>query len=487
MGQAGGAVPLTTICPDSGQSGKSMLASSGGECSTEPTRRQDVDRRLLLRERRSGLPSAFLALVPAPSMMSQISVRVCDEVHGVEKVYQLQQPYAILGPGSGSDVSLPAHAAPRPRRFYLQAVDAGVVAVELAARSPATTPARAQLIGADNPLRIGTCSVMAERQFVNGRATPRTDRSRPTELANRLMEDTWLYFVNGHSRTTRKSVRHLRETLTLIGRSKCCHLKLSHPRVSRFQCSIVRCGEEFWAVSLSRRNELRVNGNPVKNSRLTVGDILSVGPFRFQLQRGVRPGSSPGLIVNGSLGTAGGGPPMHHKSAEDPLGQPPLEAQLVHDHLLEWEALRCSSDSDVVSLVQQFASVQQLLMAQSQQQASMLLHLIRNVQSSQENQQSLMKEQIAAIQSITDELQGWRTELERQTASPLRLIENKTPELPLPAGPPVSAPVERTPRTAEEIRAHASLSERINFLERERKSIVQKILRLLPGSSQSDA
>ncbi|MGE0375950.1 MAG: FHA domain-containing protein [Planctomycetaceae bacterium] len=420
--------------------------------------------------------------------MSQISVRVCDEVHGVEKVYQLQQPYAILGPGSGSDVSLPAHASARPRRFYLQAVDAGVVAVELASRPPAGVPVSARLIDPDNPLRIGSFAVMAERSFVNGQPVTRNvPDGKAVRFANRLMEDTWLYFVNGHSRTTRKSVRHLRETLTLIGRSKCCHLKLSHPRVSRFQCSIVRCGEEFWAVALSRRNELRVNGHPVRNSRLTVGDILSVGPFRLQLQQGVRPGSSPCLMVNGDADAAEDDSSAQENHKGTTLSERPLDASLSHDASLEWETVRCASDSDVISLVEQFTSVQQLLMAQSQQQASMLLHLIRNVQSSQESQQYLLREQIAAIQGISDELQAWRADLEQQAvAVPPRLIESRMSELPKPEGSAAIPAAERVPKTAAEIRAHASLSERINFLERERKSIVQKIIRLLPGNSEAD-
>ncbi|MBX3438837.1 MAG: FHA domain-containing protein [Planctomycetaceae bacterium] len=420
-------------------------------------------------------------------MMSQLCVRVCDEAHGVEKVYQLRQPYAILGPGAGSDIALPTTGNVKPRRFYLQAVDAGVIAVELASRKATATPAAAKLIGPDNPLRIGPYAILAERS-IERVSSAKGRRNGSHRLVNRLLDDTWLFFVNGHSRATRKSVRHLRETLTLIGRSRRCHLKLSHPRVSRFQCSIVRSGSEFWTVALSRRNELRVNGHPVKNSRLTVGDILSVGPFRMQLQQGARPGSSPSLLVNGDVDHE-----ISARRAEDvPRGltvrDKPPSGELTHDVSLEWETVRCASDTDVISLVEQFTAVQQLLMAQSQQQAAMLLHLIRNVQSSQESQQALLFEQITAIQGISDELQAWRAELEQQ-ATPPRLNDHRPPCVDttqaIEGGP--SQPVERIPKTAEEIQAHASLSERINFLERERKSIVQKIIRLLPGTSGADS
>ncbi len=424
-------------------------------------------------------------------MMSQLSVRVCDDVHGVEKVYQLQQPYAILGPGSGTDVTLPAVGNAKPRRFYLQAVDAGVVAVELASRRPmGVRPVSARLIGPGDPLRVGPYAVVAERSSGNGSPFPAPlGGPHSAKFSNDLMEDTWLFFVNGHSRTTRKSVRHLRESLTLIGRSKRCHLKLSHPRISRFQCSIVRAGNEFWAVSLSRRNQLRVNGNLVTNSRLTVGDILSVGPFRMQLQQGARPGSSPCLMLNGAVDAAASveGQSAPKEIPEAAMGEAPAEGELSQGISQEWEAVRCASDNDVVSLVEQFTAVQHLLMAQSQQQASMLLHLIRNVQTGHENQQSLLREQISAIQGISNELQTWRAELEQQAVQSLpRLVDGRIPPS-QPVSGAIGEPVpERIPKTAEEIQAHASLSERINFLERERKSIVQKIIRLLPGTSEGD-
>ncbi len=422
-------------------------------------------------------------------MMSQLSVRVCDDVHGVEKVYQLQQPYAILGPGTGTDVTLPATGDAKPRRFYLQAVDAGVVAVELASRrSLGIRPVSARLIGPGDPLRIGPYAVVAERSTGNGSPFPaRATGTHPAGFANDLMEDTWLFFVNGHSRATRKSVRHLRESLTLIGRSKRCHLKLSHPRISRFQCSVVRAGNEFWAVALSRRNQLRVNGHSVTNSRLTVGDILSVGPFRMQLQQGGCPGSSPCLMLNGESDGAIAGPTTPEAVPEAALSEAPAVGELSQGISQEWEAVRCASDNDVVSLVEQFTAVQHLLMAQSQQQASMLLHLIRDVQSGHESQQYLLREQISAIQGISNELQTWRAELEQQAVQPPpRLVDGRIPA-PRPEEELIREPApERVPKTAEEIKAHASLSERINFLERERKSIVQKIIRLLPGNSETD-
>lgn len=428
-------------------------------------------------------------------MMSPISVRVCDEVHGVEKVYQLQQPYAILGPGTDMDVTLPTVANIKPRRFYLQAVDAGVVAVELGGRrSTDPAPAAARLIRSGEALRIGPYAVIAERNHPHGSSNAsRAIAVRSSKFDNEPTQDTWLYFVNGHSRATGKSVRHLRQTLTLIGRSKSCHLKLSHPCISRYQCSVVRNGDEFWTVALSRRNDLRVNGRRVTSSRLTVGDILSVGPFRMQLQQGILPGSAPHRQSsdhpNGETDRPSGSP---HRAGTDRKGTR-RECDLLSGDSGEWDTVGCSSDSDIVSLIQQFATVQQLLMAQSQQQASMLLHLIRSIQLDQENQRELLKEQIAAIQAISDELHAWRAESERKavTIPPLRLESQLPPHLPSSDVPVMDANVQdaqtpRVPRTAEEIQAHASLSERINCLERERKSILQKILRLLPGKLETD-
>ena len=436
-------------------------------------------------------------------MSFHLSVRVRDQSHGVDKAYELRKPYAIIGMVPGADVPLPGEtndgkAAVKPRRIYLQAVSEGVIAVELASHKHPKTgaPAAARLTSEENPVKIGCFAVSAESRNADGDVSLAANAlSTSLKLPNRPVEDLWFYFINGHSRTRKNSRRHLRQNITLIGRSRRCHLKISHPDVSEFQCSVARIGDELYIVSLTRRSELRVNGHPVLHSRLSVGDVVSLGPFRMQLQGGVSSQSAP---VEEFVKPSAELPPQSH--TDDALAVSSQVQQIedakkaLQDLSSEWDAVQCTSDSDVVSLVEQFASVQQLLMAQSQQQTAMLLHLIGSVQSSQQGQQELLKEQISAIQGVAGELQTWRAELERQAGNAQGQTVQQQPPMPLlplqlppnPIVPRDAAPEQpREPKSPKDIQAHASLSERIKFLERERNSLLQKIMRLLPGSNDN--
>ncbi len=469
-------------------------------------------------------------------MMLDLALHVRDQA-GIDKEIVVRRPYAIVGSGQDSDVRIPDMDLTKPRRLYFQAVDEGILAVRLS--SPRQTkkgaPAAAHLLGNRERLKVGPYTVAAELRSPHADTAARYQRDFSIRrLPNQPNTNLCLRFVNGHTRTGRVSARYLRDTMTLIGSSSRSHLKLSHPDVPDFHSSIVRTGNEIWILALSRKCELQVNGHRVRHIKLVSGDILSIGPFLMQLQvdqhrdsstvlipreRAVRtippadassglPDSvqlpdSTDLIATSSsplaTGEKPGGSLIPHQSgildsdSASKVAETGFEQQ---DNSGEQDAISCSSNTDVVELVEQLTGLQQMLIEQSQLQTSLMIQLAAGAQTNQRSQEDLLREQIAAIQSIAGELQAWRSDLEKRVES--------AAGAPLPLGPPLLPgvpprnltqdgpfdPAElphlaREPKSQEDIEAHSSLSERIEFLEQERNSIIQRIVRLLPNSRDS--
>lgn len=407
-------------------------------------------------------------------MLGDLTVQVCHEVRGLEDEYHLPHPYAVVGSDVGAHVRVPAGQGESPRRFYLHALDAGLAVVELKSlrERPTSRPATARMLGRDDPVRIGEYSVFARWRTSEGAliASPH----ETLRLPNKPLSDLWLYFLNGRSRRHSNSARPLRESLTLVGRSKRCHVKLSHEQVADYQFSVVRTQCGLSVVDLSPQQQLELNGRRIGSEVVTPGDVLSIGPFRMQLQAGdpfsdVRPLESPGSDPMPDSGAP------HRRGVPD--DQPLMNRDLSRT---AQDTIVCSSEPSVGELVEQFATLQQILLAQSQQQMSMLLELIGNVHGSQLAQHDLLREQIEAMQKIGDELQGLRSEAAHHVLPQ---------QFPLLASPPPAAPTAppdefpRTPKSPRDIQAHATLTERIQYLERERNGLLRKIMKLVSGGT----
>jgi hypothetical protein len=74
-------------------------------------------------------------------------------------------------------------------------------------------------------------------------------------------------------------------TQFVIGRDPRCHLRPASSDVSRFHCAIASTGPSVQVRDLKSRNGTFVNGERVAGTvRIANGDVLSVGPLRFELQ-----------------------------------------------------------------------------------------------------------------------------------------------------------------------------------------------------------
>ncbi|MCM3903286.1 MAG: FHA domain-containing protein, partial [Pyrinomonadaceae bacterium] len=73
----------------------------------------------------------------------------------------------------------------------------------------------------------------------------------------------------------------------LIGRLQQCELVLNHPAVSRAQAGIKWIDNVYYLFSLRPGNPPKLNGRAVEETEaLAPGDIVELGPFRLEVDRG---------------------------------------------------------------------------------------------------------------------------------------------------------------------------------------------------------
>jgi hypothetical protein len=77
----------------------------------------------------------------------------------------------------------------------------------------------------------------------------------------------------------------LRETVTVIGRSRRCDIVLTDPNVSRQHAEIRRQGDGFMVVDLGSTNGIRVNRRDVKQAVLQHGDRIELGTTELLFER----------------------------------------------------------------------------------------------------------------------------------------------------------------------------------------------------------
>jgi len=81
-------------------------------------------------------------------------------------------------------------------------------------------------------------------------------------------------------------VHELRETVTLIGRSRRCDVVVEDPNVSRQHAEIRRQGDSYVIRDLGSTNGTRVNRRDARQATLQHGDRIEVGTTELRFERG---------------------------------------------------------------------------------------------------------------------------------------------------------------------------------------------------------
>lgn len=81
-----------------------------------------------------------------------------------------------------------------------------------------------------------------------------------------------------------KKPRSLDKDVMAVGRARGCDITLDATEVSAIHCIFYRAVSGFRVRDCGSRTGTRLNGTAVKNSLLTDGDVLQIGPFSFEVK-----------------------------------------------------------------------------------------------------------------------------------------------------------------------------------------------------------
>lgn len=75
----------------------------------------------------------------------------------------------------------------------------------------------------------------------------------------------------------------LDKPILLFGRHPECDVQLESKKISRRHCCLAQVGESFVIRDLGSTNGVKINGVRVIEGKLSIGDELTIGNFRYQL------------------------------------------------------------------------------------------------------------------------------------------------------------------------------------------------------------
>jgi len=269
-------------------------------------------------------------------------------------------------------------------------------------------------------------------------------------------------------RNVRQSRWRMNRGLVLVGSSPLARLRLRDPSVSRLHCILVGTPLGIWVVDLLSRGGIFRNGLATSCARIEDGDCLQVGCFEIRCRvadiepRQLRLSNHAPLNAVTRVET----------STEMPLLSTPSGA----GGLAECSAL--------LPILQQFGSMQQLMMDQFQQSMMTMMQMFTHMHH---EQLGLIRQEMANLQRLTQELQQAQKELTLLPGptrpEPRPIPEIGTPRVQVPGGTLAPQPVPAEPALPRggSPNVHGWLSQRIANLEQERQTVWQRMLSSVLG------
>jgi pSer/pThr/pTyr-binding forkhead associated (FHA) protein len=197
----------------------------------------------------------------------------------------LSRPFALVGRQASADVLLDDEAV-SARHAYLQVIDGRLFGVDLASRSGTRwgeAAGTSAWVGPDVPVRIGPFSLRVR----GGLAAPATSEDGNCPLSTLChLHGTWPALQLEIFYHDKKPVTWVvNRTLTLLGRSDVCRIRLHDASVSRVHFSLLRTKGGLIAVDLGGRGGIAINGRQLSCGLFEEGDELQAGAFRIRLGR----------------------------------------------------------------------------------------------------------------------------------------------------------------------------------------------------------
>lgn len=210
---------------------------------------------------------------------ARYTVIVEDLARRVLRQQPIDGPVFQIGQGPQNDLWL-KHERIQPRHLLLVRLPEGIYFIVLSPDAEVHSPKGALKSGwwtQGQVLRIGAFRLRlagAKKQIAAGdplAVSPHLERDLP-HLELRFL-----------GAATPRKAWPVTRTLTLIGRSPVCKIRLDHEEILPVEAVLVRTAGRLWLINLSESDRVLVNDAPILSASLEVGDRASFGEFQVEL------------------------------------------------------------------------------------------------------------------------------------------------------------------------------------------------------------
>jgi pSer/pThr/pTyr-binding forkhead associated (FHA) protein len=347
-----------------------------------------------------------------------------EEGEGARPVrYAFDRPAILIGSGLGSDLRL-EHPDVSRRHAYLQMIFGRPFVVDLDSRTGLTIGGAKSAAGwvvPGRPIAIGAARISVRSGHSQGDERPGPGSNPLSSKGDRSTSrpPTTSLVVDGDDARPIPISR----TLTLVGRSPRCKLRLRDPLASRFQVALLRTPGGVWVVDLRSTDGVSVNGVRLNHARLEDGDELRAGPMVARL---VDRGSSLAVVrPDGSGGRSPG--------------------------------------TDLRPILEQLAGAQD---PSSEPFGMMILLLTQMMGTMHRELVDLVREELEQIRRLAAEMQALKADAQAGGRGQL-------------GPPPEEADPASTPKARDPVDVHLFVAERLEAFERERQGHWNRISRIL--------
>ncbi len=365
-----------------------------------------------LRTAGSSLAERLQSFADACGMPGTMRLNVRNLETGEVTKHDFATPFVLVGRDPACQIVLP-NPDVSARHAYLQVIDGRLHCFDVGSRTGMRLNdvlLTEGILNARDSLLVGPYQVQLSQAPAYW--TPEANGEMP-QFDNSVVDGELLKFGNARGRSRKDPVKRLRRKLTLLGRNKQCHIKLSHDSVGRIHAVVVRTRMGKWFVNLRQDRATLVNDRPLAGPCAPLGesDRITLGRFKMTLTHNaesgaLRPDDSTTNLKGRSFASV---PEMFD---DEQMGR---ADELQRDEIAEGyrthpggaieaasrEAASRSIDPTVMALINEFGRMHRQVLEQTHQQNLMMAQVMGAIQQSQD---ATIHQQLAQIQAITEEL-----------------------------------------------------------------------------------
>jgi hypothetical protein len=387
------------------------------------------------------------------------------------------------------------------RHAYLQVIAGRVFCVDLGSRTgirwDEVSRPSGWLLG-DRALGVGPYAIrLRQHDSLPGRQDDGpAELLHPLEVSVHDPDPPPLVFLEADNLRSGRSWQ-LKRTITLMGRSPDCQIRLSEQGLSRFHCSLLRTRCGVWVVDLLGIDGIEVNGKRMRWCHLHDGDELRVGRVVFRIRFGSSPGAAKDSDFPPITATLGSDATVHST-------QPQAEPWAISvdttpgtslSRVAEPGSLVLARPAELLlrTIIEQFDSLLREMHGQVQQT---MTEMVEAFTVMRRDEMELVRRECDQIWQLSDQIKvlqdrALQTASRNPAPAPIAALERepaRDPSCPIPGTPGRrlggDEPADDRPLWIRDAEVHVRLTRRIAALQREQQSRWQRLLRRVvrPGS-----